>query len=555
MPMSDITPLRPVRPSVPGIAMGPDLERVTNEAIAALARNEDLFQRSGELVEIVKDNPPTRGLDRRGPIVRIHRCSDDRIQELLSREQWLGPDSNGGQRVIRPPKTIARMVLARGTWPGIRQIVEVATAPTMRIDGTIISQPGYDDATGIYLLPSVEVEVPDRPTRDDALAAVELLLGVIADFPVTAEGRSVWMAAVLSVAVRPAIDGSVPMFIFNATVAGSGKGLMVDTATGIAIGRPAAKTVYSGEDAETRKMITAVLLIGGDPVVVLDNVEVELGDQALDMALTTETWRDRVLGQSAMTRDLPMRVVFFATGNGISIRNDLRRRALLVQLEPAVERPEERSDFRQPRLLEYVRENRAQLLGAALTVVRAYVVAGRPDMKLRPMGSFDRWSDLVRSALVWSGQPDPCDTIAELRAADVRTDALRAVVDAWPAADKEIVTVADLLERATPESAWRAALVEWCAPRAGADLPTSRTIGNALRVIRRRVVDGRMLDTAGRGKQGTQWMRLDPSGASVHPVHQVGTPTRETKVSERELETDTPDAQIHQDRPPGEDDQ
>ena len=31
--------------------MGPDLERITTEAIAALAREADIYQRSGELVE------------------------------------------------------------------------------------------------------------------------------------------------------------------------------------------------------------------------------------------------------------------------------------------------------------------------------------------------------------------------------------------------------------------------------------------------------------------------------------------------------------------------
>jgi len=523
MPMSDITPLRPMRTPVPGILMGPDLERITTEAIAALAREADIYQRSGELVEVVVDNPQTRGLKREGPIARLHRCSADRILELLSRVQWISADSSGGQRLVRPPKVIAGTVMARGGWPGIRPISEVKTAPTMRLDGSILSAAGYDEATGIFMNPSVEVAVPEDPTIDDARAALALLLDVIADFPTSSAGRAAWVASVLSVAVRPAIDGPVPMFIFEAPVAGSGKGLIVDSGAVIATGREAPKMAHPENDAEMRKLITAIALIGGDQLVVFDNVVGDLGAPSLDRALTAGTIRDRILGASAMTGELPVRVVFFATGNGVSIRGDLRRRALMVHLDPQVERPEERKDWRHPRLLDYIRENRAALLGAALTIVRAYVVAGRPDLGLRPMGSFERWSDLVRSALVWVGQTDPCDTIADLQASDVRTDALRAVLEQWPARDKEAVTAGDLLDRATPGSPWRVALLDWCPPR-GADMPSGRAIGNALARNRRRILGGRMIDAAGRGKYGAQWVRLPVGGASGATSASVLTP-------------------------------
>ncbi len=44
-----------------------------------------------------------------------------------------------------------------------------------------------------------------------------------------------------------------------------------------------------------------------------------------------------------------------------------------------------------------------------LTILGAYVQAGRPSMNLRHWGSFEGWSDLVRGAVVFAGLPDPGD--------------------------------------------------------------------------------------------------------------------------------------------------
>lgn len=48
-----------------------------------------------------------------------------------------------------------------------------------------------------------------------------------------------------------------------------------------------------------------------------------------------------------------------------------------------------------------------QLLVAALAILRAYHVAGRPEVRLPRWSGFERWSQVVRAAVVWSGLPDP----------------------------------------------------------------------------------------------------------------------------------------------------
>jgi len=72
-----------------------------------------------------------------------------------------------------------------------------------------------------------------------------------------------------------------------------------------------------------------------------------------------------------------------------------------------IERPELRTDFKHPDLRAHVRENRGPFLSAALTILRGWVVSGKPQHGLPASGSFEGWSSVVREAIVFAGLPDP----------------------------------------------------------------------------------------------------------------------------------------------------
>ncbi|MEK9721960.1 MAG: hypothetical protein VW405_00570, partial [Rhodospirillaceae bacterium] len=152
----------------------------------------------------------------------------------------------------------------------------------------------------------------------------------------------------------------------------------------------------------------------GVRAVLLDNIDKPLGGATLDALLTADTWIGRVLGSTNMVK-LRARAQWMATGNNITIQGDLSRRAIRCFLSPEMERPEERSDYRYPRPREHVQANRAKYVEAALTVVRAWMLSG-DVVTLPSMGSYESWSDTVRSALVWLGEADPVATQVELRA-------------------------------------------------------------------------------------------------------------------------------------------
>ena len=63
-------------------------------------------------------------------------------------------------------------------------------------------------------------------------------------------------------------------------------------------------------------------------------------------------------------------------------------------------------------LLAWLRRHRGRIVPAALTLLRAYLAAGRPTLGLCGMGARQGWSDLVRSTVVWHGLPDPAETCA-----------------------------------------------------------------------------------------------------------------------------------------------
>ena len=113
-----------------------------------------------------------------------------------------------------PPDWCVAAVHARGEYPGVRPIEGVIQAPTMRLDGSILDQPGYDPATRLYLKPNAQYEsIPKHPTRQDAEAARDLLLDVVCDFPFkTREDVAVWLTVLETVIARSSFNGPAPLF-------------------------------------------------------------------------------------------------------------------------------------------------------------------------------------------------------------------------------------------------------------------------------------------------------------------------------------------------------
>jgi hypothetical protein len=170
------------------------------------------------------------------------------------------------------------------------------------------------------------------------------------------------------------------------------------------------------------------MLLAGDNPILLDNCSEPLGGDLICSSLTEQLVRIRILGQSKSPLVYALAATF-ATGNNLTIFGDLSRRSLMSLLDPKCERPELRT-FNTEDPVKVLQRDRARYVVAVLTALRAYVVAGKPK-QAEPLGSFEEWSNLVRSALLWLGEADPCDTMEKIREEDPDIRVLSAILVHW----------------------------------------------------------------------------------------------------------------------------
>ena len=417
------------------IRVGTVLHETVNETEAAV---EDggfaVFQRAGKLVRpVVAVAHAVGGRRTTTAAFRVIRAAEAR--DLMSKaarwEQWDGRMNKW--KGVWPPKDIAEVWIAReGAWRARAAAVAVV-APTLRPDGSIISEPGLDEATGIYLADNPLLRMPEgwdkpAPSRTDAETALALLDSLLDEFPFSAPmDRSIALAAILTPAVRGALEAS-PLFVFDAPQPGSGKSYLVDVCAAVTTGGPPPVSTASAKEDETEKRLGA-LLLAGVPVAVLDNVNGEIKGDFLCQSTERPAVSIRILGLSEQ-RVVDNRTCIFATGNNISVRADLVRRSMVCVLDANMERPELRRFQGDP--LGDVITNQGKYLAAALTVVRAHAVAGFPGtVDIVRLASFGRWDRFVRGALVWLGRADPLDTMARTRSADPDVADLRDLLAAW----------------------------------------------------------------------------------------------------------------------------
>lgn len=402
---------------------------------------------------------------------------------------------NGLWRPVDPPPKYAETMLSKsGDWRA-QVLAGIVESPTLRPDGSLILANGYDKASGLYLdYRGDPVIVKDTPILEDARAALAVLSEPFEEFAFADDelGLSVILAGLLTAIVRPTLPSS-PLFAIDAPVMGAGKGLLVDVVSMIATGRNAPAIAQGKDEAEDEKRLGALLLRGAT-LANIDNIERPLQGDLLCSLLTQSTVAVRILGKSEMP-ELPTRMTLFATGNNLVAKGDMIRRMLLCRLDPGCERPDARTFKRN--LKEWVPQNRARLLTAALTVLRAYIVAGKPKQLIDQYGSFEAWSDLVRSALMWCGMTDPNRSRGRVEAEDPVKEALESVLVTWrgafgdrPLTVQELITQVEFADL-------RHALLDVAASPCDPNRIDSKKLGYWLKKHQGRVIGGLNIEKTG----------------------------------------------------------
>jgi hypothetical protein len=394
-----------------------------------------LYQSGGRVVYAVRtlrDSADDDTVRRPAGALTVNEVTAKRLQLfMIEHAKFYKEGKAFGKSVkIKHPasQNLAELYLARSDKWNIPPLNGIIEAPTLRRDGSLVTAPGYDAASGLLLdMGNVTFpKIPDAPSRDEARAALKFIGIPFGGFPFVPDGengmsasRSVMYAALLTALVRRTLR-SAPMHGISAPTPGTGKTLAIQVVSMVAMGRTLTAMSQGPGPEEDEKRIFSILL-QGDQIVSIDNVTRPIGGNALCTILTEETWQNRILGESRNVR-VPTNVLWMPTGNNLTFEGDMTRRALLCQMDAGIENPESRSFDMD--LMKWVPDNRVKLVAAGLTILRAFVCAGRPGLdRLKPYGSFEEWSNLVRGALVWLGQPDPCITRKFIAADDpVKTE-------------------------------------------------------------------------------------------------------------------------------------
>jgi hypothetical protein len=452
-----------------------------------------------------------------GRLARVHQaadCSDDQIRrpagavmvhpvesahlvELAGRaaKNYKHDARSGEDRPCNFPRSAADSYLARLHWPRLPDLAGFVEAPLRAPDGRIIDQPGYDAASGLFCAfgqIAGYIRPPQAPTREQALQAFLRLKAMFDAFPFVDEADRVALVAGILTAILRRVLPAAPLFAITAPSPGTGKTLLCETLAIVATNRRASVMSLGHDDAEFEKRLGGVLL-AGDAVISIDNIERALRGDLLCQIATQQFVRLRPLGGSGML-NVPTHALLVATGNNLAVIGDLKRRVLMVRLDAHTERPEQRSFDRDH--LDGIKARRGEIITDALTIVGAYLVAGEPKIAgLYGYGGFEGWDRMVRRPLVWLDLPDPLLAAEGLRDQDPDLESMRLLFTAWRTSTQLALgpaTAADVLLKSEGDHDLREALQVVCSEKIN-----SRRFGIWLRQHRDKIVDGLQLRQAG----------------------------------------------------------
>jgi putative DNA primase/helicase len=487
-----------------------------DEGIQALVQaNVPFYQRDRSLVRVcrIKAKSTTGEIIFVPGIVPVSTAILAR--ELGRSAPWEKVNRRGTPIRIDPPKEVVEQILGMtGEWP-FNVLSGVIGCPTLRPDGSLLTSEGYDATTGLVLYNSIAIPpISEFPTADDAKRAVSFISGLLTEFPFASHESN---AVALSQLITPVLRGAMavaPMHLSTAPQPGTGKSYLADLASMIATGEPCAVISVAPNAEETEKRLIGAAL-AGYPIIALDNCRELLQGDFLCQVTERPLLQLRRLGSSDQIR-VANTFTVLGNGNNATVADDMVRRTITCAIDANMENPETRSFKANP--LKMIRGNRGAYIAAALTIARAYIAAGQPG-RLPPIESYEQWSNIVRSPLVWLGYGDPLDTMEAARGLDPVREARGAVFLAWREAlgieraflSAEIVDFANArydYNQSLVCPSLHAALLEVAAQRSAATQIDTRRLGRWLQKHTNTIACGFKLTVDHSDKSRPRWQLL-----------------------------------------------
>lgn len=489
--------MKPVIRIIPG-----EIHRIVDKAEAELAKSGKHYQRGGLITTICTD-PGTQE-------TAIQNVSQPALVAALAGvATWERYDlrSDVWARCDPPARHVAVLWDSTG-YNHLPVLQGLTRQPYLRLDGTLTMIPGYDPLSGFYgVFDAKNFVIPDMPTREEAQAALQLINGLLEEFCFPkGSDRAAALTAILTASVRPSLE-KAPMYHVRAPQISSGKSFLCEVITGFATPRRGAPTSFPQDDEECRKILLAELM-RGPAVIEFDNLTSDLvAHKSLCTTLTSENISGRILGVSK-TATVSTRTLFLSSGNNVGPVNDMTRRCITINLDPKCEVPASRT-FKKPNLLSDLHNSRGLYVSAALTIIRAWIVAGRPKTECKSLSTYNIWSDLCRQPLLWLRLPDPSESMFAAMNDDPDRETLGRLLEVWDLCFGSLPTmVRNAVNRAGNDGFLHSTELREVLQDIAGDRNQNinrRVLGYWIKRNASRIVDGRRFVPAGGSRSAAAW--------------------------------------------------
>ncbi|MCV2879727.1 hypothetical protein OE699_12805 [Sedimentimonas flavescens] len=367
-----------------------------------------IFHHNGQLIDVQDDE------DGNPRMVAIHK---DRFKAIAeARIDFLTKDGTASAPTDDINNVFHR---DRNAYPPLHRVI---SSPVFAPDMSLITEPGYHPS-GVLHRPRQGVEippVPEVPTDEEVAQAKHDLADVLADFPLDGlTTRAELMAAVeggedvpsfchaLSVGLTPLcrafIKGPTPGHLARKDRPRTGATKLISVVSYMATLDPASPQSLPGDKGEMQKTIVSVA-DSGKPFVFFDNLpdsgKVDFGELAAAISAYPR-YTGRRLGGTAMV-DARMDATWTFTGNRTQLSAELAARMLLINLDPKMEKPQDRQGFKY-NLDEHVPAHAGRYLHALLVLVQNWKAKGCPKWTGKPLGGFETHSQIIGGILEAAG--------------------------------------------------------------------------------------------------------------------------------------------------------
>lgn len=347
--------------------------------------------------------------------------------------------------VVSPRSNLAVMARERVKLEA-EKVLGVKVDPRFNADGTIF-KPGYNRTgfkEGVFYDPDPIYESVTLPnhtaTQEDAQKAAAFILDAVCDFPFADEAsKANLLANILTVVARDLLGGECPMAAIEATHPNAGKSKLAWFTQAVTSVPSRHKSIRPNKEGmrELEKRFNSALIRGGFDCITIDNLATTLESEEIESYITEARGKKvavRRLGTSEEA-EAESGVLIQVTMNNGRLNSDMSTRAMPIILKGSAQMQGDR-DFKHGNFESYVNKNRAKLMEAALTIVQAWINAGKPRESVK-WTRFPDFCSQMNGMLHYAGVFGYAENVEEFRQrTDYIRDERKAVIEAVVQSDK-----------------------------------------------------------------------------------------------------------------------